>query len=59
MARTVDKDGNFIGFERDDNDFGHHEDIPIHGPQPVPGDETRGEHPDNGTSIPDEQINID
>jgi len=60
MARIVDKDGNFIGFERDDNNFGRNrEDIPIHGPQPVPGDETRGEHSDNNTSIPNEQINID
>jgi len=60
MARTVDKNGNVLGFERDDNNFGRNrEDIPLHGPRPVPDGTDRHDHPDNMDPIPNEHINID
>ena len=64
MARIIDDEGDVLGFERDDNNFGRNRDGEApKGPSTMPhGPDTeplRHNHPDNPPIIPDEQINID
>lgn len=64
MARILDDDGDNLGFERDDNNFGRNRDGKApDGPHVTPNgpdtDPMRHDHPDNAPLPPDEQINID